>query len=82
MITDFIKSAIKTAKIEKTNDPLPYYAEIPGFEGVWAQGKTLKECKKNLQEVLEEWLIIKIRKKQFVPTLEPYDLNKIITSVG
>ncbi len=81
MITEFISAAIKLAKIEKIKDEFPYYAEIPGFQGVWAQGKTMFECKKNLQEVLEEWLILKIRKGTFIPTTEKYDLNKLIASV-
>ena len=82
MITEFIESAIQSAKIERINDPLPFYGEIPGFQGVWAQGKTMRECKKNLQEVLEEWLILKIRKQQFIPTTKKYDLNQLIASAG
>jgi hypothetical protein len=67
MITKFIQQALARAKYEKIKDPLPHYGKIPGFAGLWAQGKTLRECKKNLQEALEEWLIIKIRKQQSIP---------------
>lgn len=80
MITEYISKTMSGAKYERIQDELPFYGEIPGFEGVWAQGKTMRECKKNLQEVLEEWLILKIRKKQFMPTKDSYDLNQLIAA--
>jgi predicted RNase H-like HicB family nuclease len=36
-----------------------WFAEIPGFEGVWANSKTVENCRNELIEVLEEWLILK-----------------------
>ena len=68
------------AKIEKIDDPLPYFASIPGFQGVWAQGKTRKACLAALQEVLEEWLLLKVRKQQFVPSIRKYDLNTLFAA--
>jgi predicted RNase H-like HicB family nuclease len=46
-----------------------WFAEIPGFEGVWANGATVEECRQELQEVLEEWLILKIRDKDTIPSI-------------
>lgn len=68
------------AKLEKIEDPLPYYASIPGFKGVWAQGKTKKEALSELQEVLEEWLLLKVRKQKFVPSVRKYDLNALLSA--
>ncbi|MGQ9626249.1 MAG: type II toxin-antitoxin system HicB family antitoxin [Anaerolineae bacterium] len=31
---------------------------MPSCQGVWATGKTLEECRRNLQEVLEGWIVI------------------------
>ncbi len=31
----------------------PYYGEVPELRGVWAIGKTLEECRKNLKEAIE-----------------------------
>ena len=36
-----------------------YFGEIPGFKGVWTNNKNLEKCRKELREVLEEWLILK-----------------------
>ena len=36
---------------------------------MWANSENLKECKKELKEVLEEWLILKIRDGDNIPGL-------------
>jgi hypothetical protein len=34
------------AEYEIIDDPEPYYAHVPGLQGVWATGKTFEECRK------------------------------------
>ena len=34
----------------------PFYGEVPGLEGVFATGKTLEECRRNLSEVIDDWI--------------------------
>jgi len=46
---------------------------------VWANEKTLELCRDVLREVLEEWLILKLRDGDFIPTIGGIDLN-VITS--
>ena len=69
MLTEYIEEALKRAKYEIINDEEPYYGEVPELRGVWATGKTLKECRKNLKEVIEGWLIISIKKGLPIPEL-------------
>jgi len=38
------------ARYEIIEDEEPYYGEVPELEDVWATGKTLEECRKNLAE--------------------------------
>lgn len=80
MFTQYVRYVMGKARIEKIKDPLPYYGQIPGFQGVWAQGKTRRACQAALQEVLEEWLLLKVRKQQFVPSMRKYDLNALLAS--
>jgi len=68
MISDFIKSSLKRAKYEKLKDGT-YYGEIKGLRGLWANAKTLKKCKEEMKEVLEDWLVIKIQHGDSVPGL-------------
>ncbi len=81
MFTRYVDTVMaRKARIEKIKGENPYFGSIRGFRGVWAQGETRRECERNLREVLEEWLIIKIRKQQFVPTVRKYDLNSLLAA--
>jgi len=44
-----------------------YFGEIPGLLGVWASARTLEACRKELREVLEDWLLLKVRDHESVP---------------
>lgn len=78
VFTEYVQYVMQQlARYELIRDAQPYYGSVKGFQGVWAQGKTLQECERNLREVLEEWLLLKIRKKGLVPTLRKYDLNAL-----
>jgi predicted RNase H-like HicB family nuclease len=46
-----------------------WFVEIPGFEGVWANGNTVEDCRLELIEVLEEWLILKFKDDDPVPVV-------------
>jgi len=46
----------------KTVDDGTCFGEIPGLAGVWANETTARTCRDVLQEVLEEWLIVKIHR--------------------
>lgn len=41
-------------------DPGHWYAELDMFPGVWAEGRTPAECLATLEDVLHEWLIVKV----------------------
>jgi len=71
MLTEYIQEALKRAKYEIINDEEPYYGEVPELKGVWANGKTLEECRKKLKEVIEGWLILSIKKGLSIPELIP-----------
>ena len=66
MISDFILKKIKEANYELLEDGT-YYGEIPGLKGVWANAKKLEDCRKELQEVFEGWLLLKIRDGDPIP---------------
>lgn len=78
MLTEFIDLAMQRAKYELLEDNEWYYGEIPGFSGVWANAESLELCRKELKEVLEEWIILKLRKKMFIPKVEHYNLNDVL----
>jgi predicted RNase H-like HicB family nuclease len=70
MITEYVQEALKRAKFELINDEEPYYGEVTELRGVWATGKTLEECRHNLVEVIDGWLVIRRQKGLGVPYLK------------
>jgi len=68
MLTEYIGAALKKARYKKLDDD-SWFAEIPDFEGVWANAGTVEECRSELREVLEEWMVLKIRDRAPLPTL-------------
>ncbi len=70
MLTEYIEAALSKAKYELIEDEEPFYGEVPELEGVWATGKTLEECRKNLVEVIDGWIIVRLRKGLPIPPIE------------
>jgi predicted RNase H-like HicB family nuclease len=73
MITENIEAALSKAKYEMIEDEEPYYGEVPELEGVWATGKTLEECRKNLVEVIDGWILVRLRKGLPIPPIGAYN---------
>lgn len=69
MISEYISKKIKSAKYKLLKDGT-YFGEIPGLRGVWASAKNLEDCRRELQEVLEDWLLLKVRSRERVPGFE------------
>ncbi len=65
MINNFIQTTLVNAHYELLEDG-SYCGTIPGFRGVLVNSKTLKGCKKELAEVLEEWMLIKVSRRQII----------------
>lgn len=70
MISEFIEHRLKEATYKLLEDGA-YFGEIPSLKGVWAAGKTLEDCRAELQEVLEEWLVLKLRHGELIPDFDP-----------
>jgi predicted RNase H-like HicB family nuclease len=74
MLFEYIQGALENAEYKKLDDGT-WFAEIPGFDGVWANKKTVEECRKELVEVLEEWLILKLRDGDPIPKVKGVDIT-------
>lgn len=74
MIQEYIQGAIKKAEYKKLEDGT-WFAEIPGFNGVWANGPSLENCRQELIDVLEEWLILKLRDRDPIPEVDDVTID-------
>ena len=77
MIIEYIEEALKRANYELIKDDEPYYGEIKDLAGVWVTGKTLEECRENLRNVVEGWIILSIQKGIPIPKLGVYEIKSI-----
>lgn len=77
MILQYIETALAHARYEKIDDEEPYYGEVPGLPGVWATGKTLEECRHNLVEVIDGWLVVRLRRGLPIPPIDNCTIEEI-----
>ena len=75
MLIDYIKTALRQAKYELLPDDGTYYGEIPVCNGVYANADTLEDCREQLQEVLEDWILFRIYKNLSLPVIDGIELN-------
>ena len=80
MITEYIQQAMMLARYKILEDN-SYYGEITKLPGVWADGLTLEECRQVLSEVLEEWILLKLRDNEEIPSLGGISLARKSLSV-
>jgi len=74
MLTQYIQGAMRQAKYEILSDDKSYYGEIPGFQGVYANAETLEECREQLAEVLEGWILFRISRNHSLPVVNGLSL--------
>lgn len=70
VLTTYIRAAMERALVERLADEGTFYAEIPGFDGVWANAATADVCRAELQEVLEEWMLFRIANAMPLPAVD------------
>ena len=77
MITEYIEAALSRAKYEIIEDEAPYYGEVPELEGVWASGKTLEECRHNLVDVIDGWIVVRLKKRLSIPPIGEHRIEEL-----
>ena len=74
MLTRYIRAAMKRARYEILSDDGTFYGEIVGFNGVYANSNTLEACRDELEEVLEEWILLRVSQHLPLPTIDGIEL--------
>jgi len=68
MILAYLEQALKRAEYAELEDGT-FVAEVPGLQGVIGTGGDRGSCTANLQEVVEEWVLVRIARGLPVPPL-------------
>jgi predicted RNase H-like HicB family nuclease len=70
MISRYLKAALRCAHYEILKDDGTFYGEIRECPGVYANASTLEECREELEEVLEEWVLFRISQNLDLPVFD------------
>lgn len=75
MLMKYIQTALRHAKYDILADDGSFYGEIPVCNGVYANAPTLEECREQLEEVLEEWILFRVYKNLSLPVVDGIELT-------
>ncbi len=75
MLSQYIQAAMRQAKYKILPDDEGFFGEIPGFQGVWSNAETLEECRDELAEVLEGWIILHLSDNTPLPIVNGLNLS-------
>jgi predicted RNase H-like HicB family nuclease len=76
MLSEYIQTAMKQAQYKVLEDGT-YFGELVFWRGIWSNAATLEECRTELQEVLEEWILLALKAGEMIPVLGELDLNQV-----
>jgi predicted RNase H-like HicB family nuclease len=82
MLIEYVEEALRRARYEIIDDEEPYYGEIEELKGIWATGKTLEECRNNLKDVIEGWILLSIKKGLPIPKLGDFEIKEIQEAIA
>jgi len=74
MLNEYIEKALERAEYKRLDDQT-WFADIPGFTGVWANAPTVEICRRELVEVLEEWVLLKLRDNDPIPVIDGIEMK-------
>jgi predicted RNase H-like HicB family nuclease len=74
MLSKYIQAAMDRASYELLEDQ-GYYGRISGFEGVWSSAATLEACRRELEEVLEDWILLSVARHLPLPVIDGIEIK-------
>lgn len=74
MLSEYMDRAMAHAHLECMEDGA-WFAEIPGFEGLWASAPTEQECRQELRDVLEGWILLHVADHKSLPQVDGMTLE-------
>ena len=75
MLTEYVEAAMRKAKFKRLGNGEGFFGEIPRCRGAWANAPTLESCRRELREVLEDWMLVRVRQGLMLPIISGINLN-------
>ena len=77
MIAEYVNAAMDHAQFETLEDGT-VYGEIPGLQGVWSEAATITESREELEEVLKEWIDLRLARDLPIPKVDGISVKALI----
>lgn len=68
MISQYVATALERAQYRLV-DGGTFSGTVRGLRGVIATGPTLEACRRELAEVIEEWILVRVARGMAIPRL-------------
>ena len=75
MLLEYVQAALRHARYEILADEGSYYGTIPECNGVYANAETLEDCREQLREVLDGWILLRVHRNLPLPSIDGIDLT-------
>ena len=78
MIREYIHNAMRHAHYEIIDPPeTPFYGEIPELPGVLACGVTLEDCRADIEDALDGWIVLGLQLGHEIPEVDGINVNRL-----
>jgi predicted RNase H-like HicB family nuclease len=74
MFSEYIQAALKLAEYDTLEDG-SYVATVEGLQGVIAIGDSIEECRRDLIEVIEGWIVLRLKLGDSIPPIQGISIN-------
>lgn len=74
MFSEYIQAALKLAEYDTLEDG-SYVATVEGLQGVIAIGDSIEECRRDLIEVIEGWIALRLKLGDSIPPIQGISIN-------
>jgi predicted RNase H-like HicB family nuclease len=77
MIAEYLDKAMQYAQFERIEDGTVFgsFPEHLGLKGAWADADTEEECRTELRDVLEGWVLLHISDHTPIPTIDGVSID-------
>jgi predicted RNase H-like HicB family nuclease len=78
MILPYREKALSPARYRIIEDRDPCYGEVPELAGVRAPGLTLEDYRKNHVDVIEGWIVIRLKRGLPIPPIDNSTIDDVV----
>lgn len=75
MIQKYVQKSMDLAHYELLPENPSFYGEVPPCPGVYANAPTLEDCRRELEETLEAWILIRVNRDLPIPPIDDVEIR-------